>query len=339
MSWYHQWAPRPTVAERKKDAEQKIAALTKKGQKLSPVKLQGTKIASTFWGKAWCKNLESYSDYESRLPRGRSYVRSGSVIDLVIAPKRISAQVMGTSLYKVTIEIDAVDARRWEAIVNECSGKIDSVVELLQGKLSKAVMEIITSKETGLFPAPKQIRVGCSCPDWATLCKHVAATLYGVGARLDEQPDLLFRLRGADPMELIATAAKGAVLGGRAPAKEKRLGADLSSVFGIDLDMGSSPSPAPKRTAAAPKRPAAPAAAPKQPAPRRAANGAARRAAPKKARPVLVTGAALRLLGVPQATVGYWLKTGVLGRTDTPGVYQETPVARERMARYAAARG
>lgn len=322
MSWYYGWAPRPTVAERKEKAEKKIAALTKKGQKLAPVRLAGTKIAATFWGKAWCKNLESYSDFESRLPRGRSYVRSGSVIDLQIAPSKVTALVQGTSLYTVIIEIDAVEKPRWNAIVAECSGKIDSVVELLQGKLSKAVMEIITSKETGLFPAPRQIKLGCSCPDWATMCKHVAAVLYGVGARLDEEPNLLFRLRAADPTELIATAAKGAVLGGRAPAKEKRLGADLSSVFGIDLDMGPSPAPAPAT-----------------PTPKKASNGAKSRAAPKKAKPVIRTGPELRLLGVPQATVSYWLKTGVLGRTDKPGVYEETPVARERIARYAAARG
>lgn len=321
MGFWYQWAPRPKVAERRADALKKIHALEKKGQKLSPVRLEGKAIATTFWGKAWCQNLESYSDYENRLPRGRSYVRSGSVIDLQISPREVTALVQGTSLYKVNVQIDAVDPKRWASIVAACAGKIDSVVELLQGKLSKAVMEVISSKETGLFPAPKQIRVRCSCPDWATMCKHVAAALYAVGARLDERPELLFELRATDPTQLIATAAKGAVLGGRAPAKEKRLSADLSSVFGIDLDMGAAVSDA---ASAAP------------PAPR--SRPPAKRARGKVKKPVTVniTGGELRLLGVPPATVGYWLKTGVLGRTATPGVYEQTEEAKERMARYRA---
>lgn len=318
MGWSYDWAPRPTVADRKKKAAKQAAALEKKGQKLAPVVLSGTKIADTFWGKAWCHNLESYSDYESRLPRGRSYVRSGSVLDLQITAGEVKALVQGTRLYTVAIRITPVEEPRWKAIVSECSGKIDSVVELLQGKLSKAVMEVITCKEKGLFPAPKQIQLGCSCPDWATMCKHIAAVLYGVGARLDEQPDLLFRLRGADPTELIAGAAKGAVLGANAPAAEKRLGADLSSVFGIDLDMGPAPS--------------APATAPETAPPAAKTTRAKKRAVPAKT--ATITGAALRTLGVPPATVQYWIKTGVLRRTPEPGVYEETDEAHTRMARY-----
>lgn len=314
MSWYDDWAPRPTAADRAKKAQKQIAALEKKGQKLAPIKLEGRAIATTFWGKAWCQNLESYSDYESRLPRGRSYVRSGSVLDLQIGAGEVTALVQGTRLYTVKIAIVAVEPARWKSIVASCGGKIDSVVELLQGKLSKAVMEVITSKESGLFPAPKQIRMTCSCPDWATMCKHVAAVLYGVGARLDAQPELLFRLRGADPLELVATAARGAVLGGKAPAKEKRLGADLSSVFGIDLDMGD----------ATP----APVAATKKTSRKKA------KAEPHKA--VTTTGHELRMRGVPPATVQYWLKTGVLLRTAQAGIYEETDRFRERVARYGA---
>lgn len=314
MSWYYGFRPRPTVAERVKKTEKQIAALEKKGRKLAPITLSGRTIAATFWGKAWCQNLESYSDYENRLPRGRSYVRSGSVLDLQIEAGEVTALVQGTRLYTVKIGIVAVDPARWKSIVQSCGGKIDSVVELLQGKLSKAVMEVITSKDSGLFPAPKHIQMTCSCPDWATMCKHVAAVLYGIGARLDTQPELLFRLRGADPLELVATAARGAVLGGKAPAKEKRLGADLSSVFGIDLDMG----------AAAP----APVAAPKKASKKKA------KAEPQKA--VTITGHELKVRGVPPATVQYWLKTGVLGRTAQAGVYEETERFRERVARYGA---
>jgi hypothetical protein len=262
MGWwrddYWGYPPKMTVGERRKKAAKQAAALEKKGKKLSPVVLEGSKIARTFWGKAWCTNLEGYSDYESRLPRGRSYVRSGSVIDLQIEAGKVSALVQGTSLYTVSITIGTVDPRRWETIVSECGGKIDSVVELLQGKLSGAVMEVITRHETGLFPAPKEIKLACSCPDWATMCKHVAAVLYGVGARLDERPELLFRLRGADPTELVVTAASGAVLGGAPVAHEKRLGGDLADVFGIELDLGPVPAKAPATAARAPRKAAVP---------------------------------------------------------------------------------
>ena len=314
--YYGGYPPYVRVADRAAKAAKQVAALEKKGTKVSPVRLEGRTIASTFWGKAWCRNLESYSDYSNRLPRGRSYVRNGAVIDLQIQPGKLLARVQGTSLYTVTIGIGPVDPARWKTIVAACSGEIGSVVELLQGKLSKAVMEVISSTETGLFPAPRQIHLGCSCPDSATMCKHVAAVLYGVGARLDTQPELLFRLRAADPTELIATAARGAVLGGRAPAKERRIEADLASVFGIDLDLG-------------------PAAAPPIPAPAKAKR-AARAKPAAKAGPVTVTAAALRLRGVPPATVHYWLKTGVLLRTAVAGVYEETERTSERLARYGA---
>jgi SWIM zinc finger len=329
-SWSPSWAPRPTAAQRQQKAKKQIAALEKKGKKLSPVLLEGRKIASTFWGKAWCDNLESYSDYENRLPRGRSYVRSGSVLDLQIEPSRISALVQGTSLYTVGISISAVEEKRWKAVVAECGGKIDSVVELLQGKLSKPVMEVITRKESGLFPEPRQIKMSCSCPDWADMCKHVAAVLYGVGARLDQQPDLLFRLRGADPMELIARAASGAVLGGKAPAPGKRLGADLSSVFGIELDLG-------EGTEVGVEPAAPPAKAGAKPKPKKAARAAAKVAAtpPAPQAPALIKGPELRRMGVPAGTVQSWLKSGVLKRTETPGVYEETDESRARLSRYA----
>src|SRR5205823_9653858 len=153
-----------------------------------------------------------------------------------------TALVQGTSLYKVAIEIGPVDPGRWKAIVAACSGQIDSVVELLQGKLSKAVMEVISSKETGLFPAPKQIRLSCSCPDWADMCKHVAATLYGVGARLDTKPQLLFALRGVDESELLAGAASDAALTKSASTNAKVLDdGDMAALFGLEMADGAGP--------------------------------------------------------------------------------------------------
>src|SRR5271163_415228 len=192
------WAPYVPVAARRRKAERETEKLRKKGAVLSPVKIEGRQIARTFWGKAWCENLESYRDYENRLPRGRTYVRNGSVVDLQIAPREVTATVSGSELYQVKVSIGEVPKKQWASICKDCTGGIDSLVELLQGRFAKGVMERICRQGDGLFPKPAEIRFSCSCPDHASMCKHVAAVLYGVGARLDAQPELLFRLRAVD---------------------------------------------------------------------------------------------------------------------------------------------
>lgn len=229
------YPPYESVAERRKQAEKTSVKMTKKGEKISPVKIEGRKIAKTFWGKAWCDHLESFSDFDNRLPRGRTYVRNGSVIHLNIEKGCITALVQGSSLYKVTIGIDRVSDQKWKSILYHCAGQVDSVVELLQGKLSTCVMETITEKHTGLFPLPKEISLDCSCPDWADMCKHVAATLYGVGARLDENPELLFQLRHVNHLDLINTAT--IKMPTKRSGKTTRIeGQDLSNLFGIEID-------------------------------------------------------------------------------------------------------
>ena len=199
MSYYdYGWRPYVTVAMRRRGAAATIAKLERSGRVISPVVVEGRAIAGTFWGAAWCKNLEAYSDYANRLPRGRTYARNGSVIDLQIERGRVQALVSGSTLYDVEIDIRPLARKRWTAITSRCAGQIGSLVELLQGTISRGVMEIVTRKGEGLFPAPRDISLRCSCPDWATMCKHVAAVLYGVGARLDTRPELLFELRGVD---------------------------------------------------------------------------------------------------------------------------------------------
>ncbi len=175
---------------------------------IAPVAIEGRTIARSFWGKSWCANLERYSDYENRLPRGRSYVRNGSVIDLQIAKGKVTAMVSGSSSITSRSPLRSVTSKRWKAICRDCAGTIDSLVELLQGRLAKGVLDRVCREGDGLFPAPNEIKLSCSCPDWADMCKHVAAALYGVGARLDEQPKLLFVLRGVDENELLAGAGQ-----------------------------------------------------------------------------------------------------------------------------------
>jgi uncharacterized Zn finger protein len=235
------WKPYVSVAERRRRAARAMDKRRKQGHPVSPVVIEGRAIARTFWGKAWCANLERYSDYANRLPRGRTYVRNGSVVDLQIAPGTIRAFVSGSQLYEVTVTVTPVGKARWKSICRDCAGGIDSVVELLQGRLSKGVMERICRQNQGLFPSPREIQLSCSCPDWAGMCKHVAAVLYGIGARFDQQPELLFRLREVDEQELIAKAGSALHLGGHRPANTKILGGqDLADVFGLDMAPGTS---------------------------------------------------------------------------------------------------
>ena len=235
---FHAWKPYVSVAERKRQAEREVARLARKGRVISPVVIEGRTIASSFWGKSWCTNLEHYSDYASRLPRGRSYLRNGSVVDLQIEPGQVSAMVSGSSLYSVTISVEALEAQRWSALGEHCAGAIDSLVDLLQGRLSKAIMARVCDPDAGLFPAPDEIDLDCSCPDSASMCKHVAAVLYGIGARLDHEPHLLFTLRRVDEKELVARASQGTRLGARQPKPSKILKhAGMAALFGINLAL------------------------------------------------------------------------------------------------------
>src|SRR6516164_8043296 len=206
---FYGWRPYVSVAERRRQAASEMANLKKKGHPVSPVVVEGRTIVKTFWGKAWCENLERYSDFENRLPRGRTYVRNGSVIDLQIAPGEIKALVSGSQIYKVKVKVAPVGKARWKSICKDCAGAIDSLIELLQGRFSMGVMERVCRQITGLFPSPDEIHLSCSCPDWADMGKRVAAVLYGIGARLDQRPDLLFVLRKVDHLELIAGAVDG----------------------------------------------------------------------------------------------------------------------------------
>jgi uncharacterized Zn finger protein len=250
---YFGWHPYVPVAEKRRQAERKLAKLKKQGQSIAPVTIEGRTIAKSFWGKSWCINLERYSDYENRVPRGRTYVRNGSVLDLQIAKGEVVAMVAGSALYKIKITIAPVTAARWKAICRDCAGTIDSLVELLQGRLAKGVMDRVCREGDGLFPSPKEIKLSCSCPDWADMCKHVAAALYGVGARLDEKPQLLFVLRGVDENELIASAGQDFSLTKAAPAAAKVLDdRDVAALFGLEMvETANSDT----RTPTAPKRP------------------------------------------------------------------------------------
>ena len=254
MSYYYGgWAPSVSVAERRKKAEREIARRRKAGQPSAPVIVEGRTIAKTFWGKAWCENLERYRDFDSRLPRGRSYVRNRAVLDLQIKPLAVKALVSGSEIYEVTIGVAAVSKSKWQSICRDCAGGIDSLVELLQGRLSTSVMERICRQNQGLFPRPPEIKLSCSCPDYASMCKHVAAVLYGVGTRLDKEPELLFRLRAVDEKDLLANLGETASRS-KTPTTDKVLSDDdVSALFGLEMADDSPPAASKPATRAQPK--------------------------------------------------------------------------------------
>ena len=235
---YFGYKPYVPVATRRAKALTAVAKANKKGTNYAPIAPYTGAIAKTFWGKAWCSNLEQYSDYESRLPRGRSYVRNGSVIDLQISTGSVRALVMGSSLYEVDITIQALPEPRWKAVCADCANSVASLIELLQGKLSKPVMERICAPTTGLFPSPKELKFECSCPDWAGMCKHVAAVFYGVGARMDQQPELLFKLRHVNALDLVAQASVAQPSASKTKSSKVMDASDLGDVFGLDMDLG-----------------------------------------------------------------------------------------------------
>src|SRR5215475_11968 len=259
MSYYFAWRPYVSVAEKRRQADREEAKLKKRGQSIVPVKIEGRAIAKSFWGQAWCTNLERYSDYENRLPRGRSYVRNGCVVDLQIARGEVTAMVAGSDLYRITIAISPVKISRWKAICRDCAGTIDSLVELLQGRLAKGVMDRVCREGDGLFPSPSEIKLSCSCPDWVDMCKHVAAALYGVGARLDEKPQLLFVLRGVDENELLAGAGDDISLTKAMTATANVLDdSEVAALFGLEMaETVASNASLPKRPHRGSKKPEA----------------------------------------------------------------------------------
>jgi uncharacterized Zn finger protein len=235
MSWYGYEDAREQKEELRREMERRRL----RGEVFEALTVPGTgkKLATTFWGQAWGRHLATYQDYETRLPRGRTYLRQGNVYNLAIEPGVISANVAGSSLYEVAVRITPLAPEVWDGIKRDCAGQVASLLDLLGGRLGDGVLRVITDRERGLFPKPKEIRFSCSCPDHADMCKHVAAVLYGVGVKLDAAPDLFFVLRSLDPSELLAGAADETL--SAAEGHDTALaGEDLSALFGIDLGEG-----------------------------------------------------------------------------------------------------
>ena len=238
VHWYPKYMP---VGARRARAAVEMHELRERGVTVQPVEVRDRNIARSFWGRRWCEHLESFSDYADRLPRGRTYVHDGSVCHLAVEPGRVEAMVAARDLYRVVVRIRRLERPAWNAIRKACAGQIGSVLELLQGRLSDRVVNVVAHRDTGLFPPPGEIELACDCPDRAAMCKHAMAVLYGVGSRLDDSPELLFRLRGVDEAELIAADV---VLPGATASGDALPEGHLGDVIAIDLDpAGSAPVP------------------------------------------------------------------------------------------------
>jgi len=254
------FAPYVSVGEKRARNRKAAADLQKRNRDIRPVVVEGRSIATSWWGKSWNANLERYADYSNRIGRGRSYVRHGAVLDLRIDAGRIDALVAGSrgSPYEVTVTIDELSASVWKQLREESLRQVESLTDLLAGQFPKALKDTFFAQGTGLFPAPKEVSFDCSCPDWASMCKHVAAVLYGIGNRLDSAPELLFTLRKVTVDDLIAHTVDAATEGligkaGQAAGDDVLADADLGDVFGIELDDGAIaavdlPPPAPEAT-------------------------------------------------------------------------------------------
>lgn len=236
------YPPYVSVGEKKARAKKKLDQLIKNKSDIKPVIIEGRTLASTWWGKSWNLNLERYADYSNRIGRGRSYVRSGAVLDLKLLPGKVTSLVQGSvsKPYEITIKINSINNKIWNNIKEDCLGKLESLGELLEGKFPKALGEVFLAKGEGLFPSPKEINLSCSCPDSAYMCKHIAASLYGIGARLDENPMLFFKLRNVEVNDLVTQAvqSKTKKMLEKANQKSKRAikDTDISKIFGIELD-------------------------------------------------------------------------------------------------------
>ncbi len=253
---YPEYVP---VSEKKWRNQQSAAKLRKSNQAVQPVTVNGRSIASTWWGKSWNANLERYADYSNRIGRGRSYLRHGAVLDLQIEGGQATALVQGSRSrpYKVEIKIKPLAKKTWGQLREAALVQLDSLADLLAGKFPEALREAFFARGDGLFPSPREIQFDCSCPDWASMCKHVAAALYGIGNRLDNQPEMLFSLRQVAMDELIAktvdaTAEQWLNKADGAAGDDILEDADIAEVFGIEFEETGALAPE-SPAAAAPK--------------------------------------------------------------------------------------
>lgn len=221
------------VAKRKESAAETAKRLEAEGEILTPAKAHGKAIANSFWGRSWCKAIEGWNDYESRLPAGRSLLKNGGVIDLRIEENLVTAKVVADRLYEVRIFFRKQDEERLAELKKHLTGKLTSLIDLIKGELSDEVITEICSEKYGLFPDYGELKTSCDCLDDAVMCRHAAAALYGIAPRLDDEPELFFTLRGIKAEDFFDSAEAIRQTGEDTAEIDLE---DLSDTFGIDLE-------------------------------------------------------------------------------------------------------
>lgn len=236
---YYGWAPYISVSEKISRAKKKMKKLARTGLDVQPIEAFRGPITKTFWGKEWCRHIESFQEVTNRLQRGQTYVHNGSVCHLAIEPGKVTAYVAGSEPYKVNIDVKKLSVSRWNLLKRGVVGQIDSLFDLLQGKISNDVLTQLADAKNGLFPQLKELKFTCSCPDgfytknW--MCKHIAAVFYGIGRRFETKPELLFTLRGVNSQDLVISGAKAQVER-QIDEAASPLGKDeLENIFDIEL--------------------------------------------------------------------------------------------------------
>ena len=223
-----EFSPRLKAADLEKQAATRLAEYQAAGEELHPVVNKTRKLARNFWGSAWMKQLALCESGGMCLAPGRTLLRHACVLHVDIQPGSISALVSAEEVFEVELKLESLDEERLDRLAATCSGHIDSLLSLMQGKVDEAVLQQLCHPENGLLPTPEDWHMHCTCPDWAEPCPHAAAAIYAAGCLIDEKPELLFTLRGIQPEALLS-----------APAPANEIDADkLSAMFGIDLDLG-----------------------------------------------------------------------------------------------------
>ncbi|WP_207707604.1 SWIM zinc finger family protein [Desulfofundulus thermobenzoicus] len=162
-------------------------------------------FGATWWGKRWIEVLESFG-WSTRLQRGRTYARAGHVLEIYIKPGQVTALVQGSRPrpYRVSIEMKTIPDRDWNKVIEAMAGRAVFAALLLAGEMPRDIEEAFRQVRLSLFPgAVRDIKTSCSCPDWANPCKHIAAVYYLLGKKFDEDPFLLFLLRGRSKEQLV----------------------------------------------------------------------------------------------------------------------------------------
>jgi uncharacterized Zn finger protein len=162
-------------------------------------------IGSTWWSKRWVGVLESFN-MGARLTRGRSYARQGQVISIDVQPGLVKAKVQGSRPrpYNVEIHLKPLSDQDWDKVTDAMADQAIFAAKLLAGEMPTNIEEAFSAAKISLFPtAARELETACSCPDWANPCKHIAAVYYLLAERFDEDPFLIFKLRGRTKEQII----------------------------------------------------------------------------------------------------------------------------------------